>query len=77
MAEISISIQCCLVYHDFSVTIYGVWIGNQNYCALIHLVTTNHYRIHLFFSDCCVFTSRCLVTDPNSVLCFRVHVLTG
>jgi HKD family nuclease len=28
--------------------------------------TTNHYNTHQVFSDCCVFTSRCLVVMSNN-----------
>jgi hypothetical protein len=72
--------------HNFWVTIDGVWLSNRiywtlterNYDSLTELhtpqitVTTPHIK-----STQPVFTSRFLVTDPNKVLCFCAHVLTG
>jgi hypothetical protein len=34
-------------------------------------------KIPMLFSVCCGLTSRCLVTDPSNVLCFRAHLPTG
>jgi hypothetical protein len=67
----------------------AVWIDNRiswtlrecNYKLLrgSHWVTHSkdhcNYSKHAVFSVCYVFTSCCLVTDPNNVLCFCTHVL--
>jgi hypothetical protein len=35
------------------------------------------YSSRYVITICYVFTSRCLITDLNNVLCLRAHVLTG
>jgi hypothetical protein len=62
------------------VIIDEVWIGNWIYIRLtgqIRVMLSLFYTLHKVFSVCYIFTSRCVVTDPNSVLCFRFHGITG
>jgi hypothetical protein len=73
------------------VNIHEVWIGNWIYWTLTLVITNNYNSLtelhtakdqsnhgtHEVFSVCYVFTSRCLATELNNVLCFRAHVLTG
>jgi hypothetical protein len=65
-----------------------VWIGNWMYSNLqvifrCNCSVTSDSRILQFTTACiksfqlAVFARRCLVTDPNSVLCIRAYVLTG
>jgi hypothetical protein len=77
-------------FHDFRVAIYGICISNRIYWTLternykclcfhcsIHFTNHCNHNTHKVFSVCNVFTSHCLVTDPNNVLFFRAHVLIG
>jgi hypothetical protein len=52
-------------------------VTTSNYTAIANSHWVVHYSTFSVFSVCCVFTSRCLVTDLNNVFCFRTHVLIG
>jgi hypothetical protein len=43
----------------------------------MHYFKQSEHPYTKVFSAYCVFTSRCLVTDPNNILCSSAHILTG
>jgi hypothetical protein len=54
------------------------FVTTRNYNVIFNSHTLQFTTAHTWvFSVSCVLTSRCVRTDPNNVLCFRVHVLSG
>jgi hypothetical protein len=57
--------------------LYTQLAATNNYSAIANSHILQFTTAHTVFSVCCVFASRCPVTDPNNVLWFRSQVLAG
>jgi hypothetical protein len=47
-------------------------VTRSNYSAIANLYSLEFTTAHTVSSQSAAFISRCLVTDPNKVLCFRL-----